>query len=289
MWRADIPFVLAVKPSEVVWTPASPEPESPWEAAERLALGNRQNPRHPGVWTAVVRRFHDGHEETWWAVDLRLGGTYGPDRTHRLVVATSDPRTLPKASTWYLVTNLPLPDTTRARDHPDAASRRSAGSGAALWLTAVGGAGLQAGQAGVGLGRLPGAVRSRHPSPLGAGLLRLLLLLVGREPARPHARRCRAALPAPSPPPRPGVGSGGEIGPTRPTRHPARPHQPHLPTPRDRRPGLGRCATCRAGLIPGASCSAAGRRGRTPRPHRPLQALLDAVTSGQPLYLYLRL
>jgi hypothetical protein len=117
MWRAAIPFVLAVKPSAVVWTPP-PEPESPWEAADRLRWGNRQNPRHPGVWMAVLRRFHDGHEEIWWAVDLRLGGTYGPDRTHRLVVATSDPRTLPTASTWYLVTNLPLPATARAAAHP---------------------------------------------------------------------------------------------------------------------------------------------------------------------------
>jgi hypothetical protein len=120
MWQADSPFVLAVKPSEVVWTPP-PEPESPWEAADRLRWDTRQNARHPGAWTAVVRRFHDGHEETWWAVDLQVGGTYGPDRperTHRLVVATSDPRTLPKASTWYLVTNLPLPDTRRAAEHP---------------------------------------------------------------------------------------------------------------------------------------------------------------------------
>src|SRR5215467_12888940 len=49
LWQADIPFVLAVKPSEVVWT-APPEPESPWEAADRLRWGNRQNSRHPGVW-----------------------------------------------------------------------------------------------------------------------------------------------------------------------------------------------------------------------------------------------
>jgi hypothetical protein len=61
---------------------------------------------------------HDGHEQTWWAVDLLLGGTDGPDRTHRLVVATSDPRTLPKASTCYLLTNLPLPGTARAAEHP---------------------------------------------------------------------------------------------------------------------------------------------------------------------------
>ena len=117
MWQADIPYVLAVKPSQIVWTPA-PEPESPWEAAERLRWGKRHDAQHPGGWTAVVRRFHDGHEETWWAVDLRLGGSYGPERATRLVVATSDPRHLPQASTWYLVTNLPLPGTARAAEHP---------------------------------------------------------------------------------------------------------------------------------------------------------------------------
>jgi hypothetical protein len=66
----------------------------------------------------VTRRFHDGHEETWWALDLALGGSYGPERWYRLVVATSDPRTLPQASTWYLITTLPLPGTTRAAERP---------------------------------------------------------------------------------------------------------------------------------------------------------------------------
>lgn len=119
MWQADIPSVLAVKPSQVVWivwTPP-PEPESPWEAADRLRWEQRHDAQRPGAWTPVVRRFHDGHEETWWAVDLRLG-SYAPEYPTRLVVATADPRTLPAASTWYLVTNLPLPGTTRASEHP---------------------------------------------------------------------------------------------------------------------------------------------------------------------------
>jgi SRSO17 transposase len=115
LWQAEIPLVLAIKPSQVVWTPA---PASPFEAAQRLRWRARQDARHPGAWTAVVRRFHDGHEETWWAVDLELGGSYGPERSYRLVVATSDPRTLPQASTWHLITNLPLPGTTRAAAHP---------------------------------------------------------------------------------------------------------------------------------------------------------------------------
>jgi DDE superfamily endonuclease len=115
--QAEIPLVLAIKPSQMVWTPA-PEPHSPFEAAQRVRWRARQDARHPGAWTAVVRRFHDGHEETWWAVDLALGGSYGPERSYRLVVATSDPRTLPQASTWYLITTLPLPGTTRAAAHP---------------------------------------------------------------------------------------------------------------------------------------------------------------------------
>jgi SRSO17 transposase len=116
MWRADIPYVLAVKPSQIVWTPP-PEPESPWEAADRLRWTAHNDAQHPGAWTAVIRCFHDGHTETWWAVDLRLG-SYAPEYPTRLVVATSDPRTLPQASTWYLVTNLPLPGTTRAAAQP---------------------------------------------------------------------------------------------------------------------------------------------------------------------------
>ena len=100
-----------------MWTLA-PGPHSPFEAADRLRWRARQDARHPGAWTAVTRRFHDGHEETWWAVDLELGGSYGRERSYRLVVATSDPRTLPQASTWYLITTLPLPDTTRAAAHP---------------------------------------------------------------------------------------------------------------------------------------------------------------------------
>jgi hypothetical protein len=117
LWQAAIPLVLAITPTQAVWTPA-PEPESPWDAADRLRWGAANDAQRPGAWTAVVRRFPDGHEETWWAVDVRLGGSYGPERSYRLVVASSDPRTLPKASTWYLITNLPLPGTTRAAQHP---------------------------------------------------------------------------------------------------------------------------------------------------------------------------
>jgi hypothetical protein len=39
----------------------------------------------------------------------------GPDRQLRLVVATTDPASLPGHSTWYLLTDLPRPVTRRAQ------------------------------------------------------------------------------------------------------------------------------------------------------------------------------
>ncbi|WP_331744774.1 hypothetical protein OG762_50795 (plasmid) [Streptomyces sp. NBC_01136] len=65
----------------------------------------------------MERHFRDGHTETWWAADSRLGG-YGPDSPCRLVVATTDPRSLPEKATWYLATNLPDPDAAHAATSP---------------------------------------------------------------------------------------------------------------------------------------------------------------------------
>src|SRR5262249_45305989 len=49
----------------------------PWEAADRRRWGTRSDAAHPGACTAVVRRFQDGHEETWWAVDREVGAALG--------------------------------------------------------------------------------------------------------------------------------------------------------------------------------------------------------------------
>ncbi|GAC1459556.1 MAG: IS701 family transposase [Ktedonobacterales bacterium] len=103
--EAGLAYVLALKPSHGVWAPEA-ETHTPKEAAQQL---HWEDADHPGDWTAVERRFRDGHEEIWWAADLRLRG-YGPEQPTRLVVATTDPARLPLNSTWYLVTNLPLPD-----------------------------------------------------------------------------------------------------------------------------------------------------------------------------------
>jgi hypothetical protein len=110
--RAGVAYVLAVKPRKGAWAPAD-ELHTPQEAARQLAWGG---PQEPGDWTQVTRRFRDGHTETWWAADASLPAAgWGPSRRIRLVVATTDPATLPKLTTWYLITNLPHPERRRAR------------------------------------------------------------------------------------------------------------------------------------------------------------------------------
>jgi SRSO17 transposase len=109
---AKVAYVLAVKPRKGAWAPAD-EPHTPREAARQLAWTSSEQ---PGDWTPVTRRFRDGHTETWWAADARLPAAgWGPDRRIRLVVATTDPATLPKLTTWYLVTDLARPGRRRAR------------------------------------------------------------------------------------------------------------------------------------------------------------------------------
>jgi DDE superfamily endonuclease len=107
---AGVAFVLALKPRKGIWAPDD-EPHTPVEAARELGWGG---PGRPGPWRRVIRRFRDGHTETWWAADAVLGG-WGPDRHHRLVVATTDPATLPRLTTWYLLTNLACPASRRAQ------------------------------------------------------------------------------------------------------------------------------------------------------------------------------
>ncbi len=69
----------------------------------------------------MVRTFRDGHGEDWWALEVDIG-PYGPGRPRRAVVATTDPEKLPQKETWYLETNLPAPQSERARSEGGALS-----------------------------------------------------------------------------------------------------------------------------------------------------------------------
>jgi hypothetical protein len=110
---AGLPFVMALKPKRGTWARHG-EAHTPVDAARALA---GTSPEEPGDWVEVTRVFRDGHTRTWWAADARLGW-WGPDGTTRLVVATTDPGTLPDKSTWYLATNLPRPGGPRDHDGP---------------------------------------------------------------------------------------------------------------------------------------------------------------------------
>ena len=105
-------YVLALKPSHAWWHKMG-EIGSPWEAA--IAAGEAwRDARHPGDWVKVARSFKDGHQEEWWALEVDVG-PYGSRRARRAVVATTDPKELPEKATWYLVSNLPHPDTELAK------------------------------------------------------------------------------------------------------------------------------------------------------------------------------
>jgi hypothetical protein len=111
--EAGLPFVMALRPRRGTWARAA-DAHTPVEAARALAWGG---PDDPGDWHPVVRTFRDGHAETWWAAEARLGG-WGPDGVRRLVAVTADPAALPGKATWYLVTNLPRPGGPRQEDTP---------------------------------------------------------------------------------------------------------------------------------------------------------------------------
>src|SRR5579883_2503512 len=71
-------------------SPCSPAPGSRWNGASGT------DTRRPGGVLEVE------------------AGPYGPEKPRRVLVATTDPRTLPRLCPWYLVTNLPAPGTEQA-------------------------------------------------------------------------------------------------------------------------------------------------------------------------------
>jgi len=104
-----IPYVLALKPSHAWWHRVG---EVGW--VEGVALSAHWGgPEDPGEWVELERRFRDGHEEVWWALEAECA-PYGPEKTSRLVIATTDPASLPHLTSWYLATNLPAPGSKRA-------------------------------------------------------------------------------------------------------------------------------------------------------------------------------
>jgi DDE superfamily endonuclease len=111
--EANIPFVMALGPSHAWWAPPE-QVGNVWEAALVSTVSSWSGPEQPGDWVGLERSFRDGRVEQWWALEAE-GGPYGPERSERLVVVTTDPATLPERSTSYLLTNLPAPGCERAQ------------------------------------------------------------------------------------------------------------------------------------------------------------------------------
>jgi SRSO17 transposase len=110
-------YVLALKPSHAWWHPKAEI--SSFQAAAKAAGWMRAE--HPGRWVKVTRTFRDGSSQDWWALELDIR-PYGPDKQERVIIATTDPATLPELTTFYLITNLPAPRSQRAQDSEFAAA-----------------------------------------------------------------------------------------------------------------------------------------------------------------------
>ena len=104
-------YVLALKPSHA-WLHLQGTVGALWQVAEAAAW---QDSATPGAWVKVKRSFRDGHTEAWWALEVQAG-PYGPEQAQRAVVVTTNPKELPDRSTWYLVTNLPAPESERVQE-----------------------------------------------------------------------------------------------------------------------------------------------------------------------------
>ena len=107
----EIPYVLSLKPSHAWWHPIE---EVGWVEGVALASywGGSED---PGEWVKLERHFRDGHTEVWWALEGECRA-FGTEKHSRLVVATTDPATLPHLNSWYLATNLPAPGSKKAEE-----------------------------------------------------------------------------------------------------------------------------------------------------------------------------
>lgn len=78
----------------------------------------------PGDWQEVNRQYRDGTQEPWWLLEANAG-PFRAERQRRLVIATTDPGSLPAGSTLFLETNVPIPGTAWAQQSSLAAQPAS--------------------------------------------------------------------------------------------------------------------------------------------------------------------
>src|SRR6266700_3925153 len=153
-----VPYVMALKPSHAWWHPEDVAGTLQDVAHEAGWVSAQQ----PGKWVRIVRTIRSGSTQEWWVLEI-VAGPYGPDKTERAVVATTDPESLPDLTTWNRL----------------AVSCRQFGRGDQTVRAAhVGRAELQAGQTRPRLVTVPGQKRHSHSTALAVSLVCVLLLLV---------------------------------------------------------------------------------------------------------------
>ena len=104
-------YVLALKPSYAWYRPIV----EPGTVEEIARVDPCEGADDPGEWVKLSRTFRDGHTEEWWALEAECR-PFGKEKQRRLIVATTDPAELPERTTWYLLTNLPAPDSSKATE-----------------------------------------------------------------------------------------------------------------------------------------------------------------------------
>jgi hypothetical protein len=83
-------YILALKPSHAWWH----QVDSIGSLQEAADAAGWQSPKAPGTWVQIERSFRDGHTETWWALEVKVG-PYGPKKPIRAGVGATDPATPP--------------------------------------------------------------------------------------------------------------------------------------------------------------------------------------------------
>ena len=107
--QLGVGYVLALRPSHSWW-----HPHGAIGSLQEFARSQAwRSPTDYGPWVPIFRSFRDGHRQRCWALEV-TAGPYGPKRSLRAILVTTDPSELPDLTTWYLVTNLPAPKSARA-------------------------------------------------------------------------------------------------------------------------------------------------------------------------------
>lgn len=108
--KLGLGYVLALKPSHAWWHRGG----APSSFQDIARAAGWKGSHQPAQWVSVIRTFSDGHSEPWWALQAILTPVQ-PEPFLRTVLVTTEPDTLPEATTCYLSTNLPTPHSRWAQ------------------------------------------------------------------------------------------------------------------------------------------------------------------------------